>query len=67
MAWEIYISEENLLWFFKWDKYWHDNSVKQNNFLCYFKWNWYWHEFIQAQQEQNNNEQEEPLNDNEGE
>lgn len=57
MAWEVYISEENLLGFIKWIKLWHDNSEMKNTFLSYYKWNRYWHEY-RAQtnnSEENNN------------
>lgn len=47
MAWEIYISEENLLGYTMWNKLGHDNSEMLNTFLSYYKWNRYWHEYIQ--------------------
>lgn len=63
---EKIVSQENLLWFYKWLKLWHDNRYKWNDFLSYYKWQWYWHEYRQSQQQQQNNNQE-PLDDNQEE
>jgi hypothetical protein len=49
----ITVSIENLLWYIKWHKIWHDNSVKQNTYLAYYKWQHYWHEY---RPQTNNNE-----------
>lgn len=43
----ITVSKEDLLWYIKWNKLGHDNSIKQNTYLSYYKWNWYWHAFRQ--------------------
>lgn len=42
---EKIVSQENLLWFHKWLKLWHDNRYKWNTFLSYYMGNWYWHEW----------------------
>lgn len=63
---QITVSIENLLWYIKWHKLWHDNSVKQNTYLAYYKWQHYWHEYRQPQQQQQNNNQE-PLDNNQEE
>lgn len=58
MAKTITVSIENLLWYIKWNRIWHINTLKDNNYLSYYKGNWYWHQYRQPVQQNNNSQQD---------